>query len=353
MAFPTEYAVSTGFSKGSVFVSRMRKIALLVAIAMAFSVCALALGPDSDRIYAGIDVSAFQGKIDFEKVRQAGIEVVYIRAGLGDDYVDPYYRRNAEGAQEQGLRFGFYYYVTAENADEARAQAERFYDLIQEYEYNCRPALDFEEYSGKSAARINEIGLAFLQRIQQLTGVTPALYTDAYAADRVWDAALGAYPLWVADYGAEEPDVTSGHWEGWSGFQYTDRGSVDGISGNVDRDRFTDTIFVDETPPVEDGYVYHVVRTGETLSEIAARFDVRVERLARLNNIQNVNLIYVGQLLRIPVDDNFIAYVIRRGDTLYALARRYGTTVETLAELNRISDISRIIAGDTLFIPKR
>ena len=89
------------------------------------------------------------------------------------------------------------------------------------------------------------------------------------------------------------------------------------------------------------------------MSEIAARFDVRVERLARLNNIQNVNLIYVGQLLRIPVDDNFIAYVIRRGDTLYALARRYGTTVETLAELNRISDISRIMAGDTLFIPKR
>ena len=132
---------------------------------------------------------------------------VYKRQG-----VDHYFQRNAAIAEEEEFHFGFYLYVTARTEAEAREEAAFFADLIQGKRYDCRPAMDFEKFSGLSREQINSIGLAFLQELERLTGVKPMLYTDAYAANEVWQESLGDYPLWVAEYGPESPEVTSGHW---------------------------------------------------------------------------------------------------------------------------------------------
>ena len=71
-------------------------------------------------------------------------------------------------------------------------------------------------------------------------------YTNAYSAASIWEAELTRYPLWIADYGPSEP-ASIGRWRSWVGFQYADNGRVPGISGNVDLDRFTDGVFVEET----------------------------------------------------------------------------------------------------------
>lgn len=207
---------------------------------------ALALSPDSDRLYDGIDVSVYQGEIDFDEVKRAGIKVVYIRAGYGVGNEDEFFRRNTEGAREAGLRFGFYFYVTARTPYEAELQGRYFASLISGTGYDCRPAMDFEEYSGLSHMEIRQIGLSFIRALEERTRHLPLLYTDAYAASLVWGSDFSRYPLWVADYGPVEPDVTGNTWKGWAGFQYSDSGHVSGIDDRVDLDKFTRAVFLTE-----------------------------------------------------------------------------------------------------------
>lgn len=110
----------------------------------------------------------------------------------------------------------------------------------------------------------------------------------------------------------------------------------------------------------------HVVASGQTLSEIAARYDVSVSRLARANHLGNRHLIRVGQRLRLPgagaeppslaslsVEQGGARYRIRSGDTLAGIARRYGVSARALASRNGISNPHLIRAGGSLVIPAR
>ena len=194
--------------------------------------------------HQGLDVSVWQGEIDFAQVKAAGKTVVYIRAGYGHAE-DTRFRENAAKAREAGLKTGFYFYVTAENPAQARQQAAYFAELLREVSYDCRPAVDFEQYGSLSHAQLNAIALAFAQTLEARTGITPVFYTNAYSAASIWEESLTRYPLWIADYGPKEPE-SIGPWRSWVGFQYEDNGRVPGIVGNVDLDRFTEGVFVEE-----------------------------------------------------------------------------------------------------------
>jgi LysM repeat protein len=97
----------------------------------------------------------------------------------------------------------------------------------------------------------------------------------------------------------------------------------------------------------------HVVAPGETLSGIAARFGTTVEQLAEMNDIRNPDLIIAGQRLRVPARAVVASiHVVRTGETLSEIARRYGTTVGALARANRIHDENLIVTGAQLRIPR-
>jgi len=106
--------------------------------------------------------------------------------------------------------------------------------------------------------------------------------------------------------------------------------------------------------PQEQGQtIIYVVRPGDTLSGLAVRFRTTVADIMRLNGLTNPNLIFVGQVLRIPVGSArqpFI-YIVRRGDTLSAIARRFGTTVAAIVAANRIPNPNLIFVGQRLLIP--
>ena len=76
----------------------------------------------------------------------------------------------------------FYFYVTATNTAQARQQAAYFAELIREVPYDCRPAVDFEQYGSLSKAELNAIALAFAETLESRTGITPVFYTNAYSA---------------------------------------------------------------------------------------------------------------------------------------------------------------------------
>jgi len=114
------------------------------------------------------------------------------------------------------------------------------------------------------------------------------------------------------------------------------------------------------TPTYTPGQtIIYVVRTGDTLYSIARRFGVSVQTLAYLNNLASTNYIQIGQRLIIPRGPSVTpvpplyttTYIVRRGDTLYSIARRYGTTVQRLAYVNHIANPSLIYAGQRLIIP--
>ena len=105
-----------------------------------------AFSPSSDRIYQGIDVSMWQGNIDFNAVKNSGIEAVYIRSSEGIGYIDPYFKTNYEKAKENGLKVGFYHYVTARSTDEAINEAKFFVSVINGLSPDMRLAMDFEYF---------------------------------------------------------------------------------------------------------------------------------------------------------------------------------------------------------------
>lgn len=323
-----------------------------------------AFGPSSDDIYQGIDVSEWQGNIDFEAVKQAGIEAVYIKASEGLDYIDHYFETNYNKAREAGLNIGFYHYVTARTVEEGRQQARFFASVVSSKEIDLKLAMDFESFDGLSVDEINDISEAFLATLEEVTGKEVVIYSDSSNARDVFSRELAdSYPIWVAEYFVNEP-LDNGKWQSWVGFQYTDRGVVSGINSRVDRDEFTTGIFLEErsrlpeseNKPETERTTQYVVKRGDTLTKIAIEFDTTVERLVEENNISNPNLIFPGEVLNISNVDNpvrTVEYVVKRGNTLSQIARNYGVTVNYLVEENEILNPNLIYPGQILKIPTR
>ena len=214
--------------------------------------CVYALEPASQPVYEGIDVSTYQGNIDFARVKKAGIEIVYIKSSEGTYLVDPQFRNNYNKAKENGLKVGFYHYVRAKNTQQAIAEAEFFHSVIKGTQPDCRLAMDFESLGELSKEAVNEISFAFLQRVQELTKKEMVIYSDAYNARTKFSVELAQqYPLWIAQYGVSVPS-SNVNWGSWIGFQYTDVGEVDGINGYVDRDKYTKEIFLSSTERIPE-----------------------------------------------------------------------------------------------------
>ncbi len=330
-----------------------------------------AFGPSSSNIYDGIDVSGWQGNIDYSEVASSGIEIVYMKASEGTSFVDPYFNQNYTNAKANGLKVGFYHYLTARSNSEAVAEANFFVSTISGMIPDCRLAMDFESFGSLSAEEINEIGLTFMQTVESLSGKEMVIYSDTSNASNIFGGGLTNYPLWVAQYEVEEP-TPNGNWDSWVGWQYTDAGEISGINGYVDRDRFTDGILLNENSevplpdntnkPSAGGTTTITIQRGQTLSGIALEYNTTVQILVELNNIANPNLIYAGSTLILPsgetpidTDGNSTSgqtiYVVQRGDTLNKIATEFGTTARAIAVENNIRNINLIYVGQRLIIP--
>ena len=338
-------------------------LACIAALVFAALVPARAIPPSGGRQYRGIDISEFQGEIDFEEVRRSGIEAVYIRVGAGE-YTDEYFAENYERAKAAGLKIGFYHYVTARSVDEGRRQARFFASLAAGREPDMRLAMDFEYFGSLSVSQINAISEAYLDELTSLTRREAVIYSDLSNARNIFSRALAEkYPLWAAQYGADEPSA-NGKWREWVGFQYTDEGRVGGIYGNVDRNIFTEGIFLSDSWRIDGEKRTTVrartrtltvyVRAGDTLWAIAREYGTTVEAIARENRIVDPNRIFAGERLRITLPARGSGeeiYNVRRGDTPISIAGKFGVTLSALEDRNELERGETIYAGDKLSIP--
>lgn len=338
-------------------------LACIAALVFAALVPARAIPPSGGRQYRGIDISEFQGEIDFEEVRRSGIEAVYIRVGAGE-YTDEYFAENYERAKAAGLKIGFYHYVTARSVEEGRRQARFFASLAAGREPDMRLAMDFEYFGSLSVSQINAISEAYLDELTALTRREAVIYSDLSNARNIFSRALAEkYPLWAAQYGADEPSA-NGKWREWVGFQYTDEGRVGGIYGNVDRNIFTEGIFLSDSGRIDGEKRTSVrvrtrtltvyVRAGDTLWAIAREYGTTVEAIARENRIVDPNRIFAGERLRITLPargNGEEIYTVRRGDTPISIAGKFGVTLSALEDRNGLERGETIYAGDKLSIP--
>lgn len=184
----------------------------------------------------GIDVSKWQGDIDFKKVKDAGATFVMVRVGSqqgvdGEYVLDPYFKQNIENALANDLKVGVYFYSYANSKKEARKQADWVLDQIKDYELTLPIAFDWECYNSfnqmeLSLFGLNEVAESFLEKVED-KGYDGMLYGSKNYLNSIWK--YHDYDVWLAHY-TDQTDYDS-HYVMW---QLCQDGRIDGINTAVD-----------------------------------------------------------------------------------------------------------------------
>jgi lysozyme len=242
--------------------ARRRARRAVIAGALTVGLAALAALPAAAAagLPRGIDVSRFQGGIDWPAVAGTKVSFVFAQAsrGSGDDCLvrrgrcgaDNFYARNLAGAVAVGLPVGPYHRAFASGRtrklakDDARREARVFSRAVEEAgAFDLRPVLDVESpFTRLNAERLRLWIRTWLERVERKLGVRPMIYTTATSWSATGDTlrfARRGYRLWVANFGVRSPLVPAANWagRGWSVWQFTSTGSVRGIEGSVDKNK--------------------------------------------------------------------------------------------------------------------
>ena len=263
----------------------------------------------------GIDVSHYQGAVDWRAVKGAGICFAFAKATDGIAERDPCFGSNWREMKEAGIVRGAYHFFRA--AQDATGQAQHFAQRLQQVTLEAGdlpPVLDVEITDGVDNQVLVDRVRTWLDAIEQELGRRPLIYTDhafwsAHMTDR-----FGHYPLWIAAYEVDRPPLPEG-WENWIFWQFSQKGQMSGVQGDVDLDRFngsrddlgaflqspgkwTATETAPETAATKTRTF--TVQPRDSLDGIAARYGVTGAELAKTNKIDDPNRIAVGQVLKIP-----------------------------------------------------
>jgi len=332
----------------------------------------------------GIDVSHWQGQINWKSVAQAGKRFAIMKATESTNFVDDTFEPNWKGAKDNGILRGAYHFFRPRV--DARKQAEFFLETVEFSEGDLPPSLDLEDSGNMNAASIIPRVKIWMDTVREATGVDPILYSGVSFLNTFLTVSLGNPPqwaqkhtLWIANYlspEARQPNLPSG-WKKWDIWQHSASGRVNGINGNVDLDWFNGPMSEllklagkSADTETEEGTTTevktYIVKGNETLKEISNRFNISLRDLINANP----QLIQPGVSLFIPphgtedsegsvpdegpeteTETSGTIYTIQPGDTLSAIAARFGTTVARLVELNQIDNPNLIEVGQPLLIP--
>lgn len=182
----------------------------------------------------GLDVSHYQGDINWNKLRNAQIQgapvsFVFVKATEGTNIWDENFNQNFYNARKNDIIRGAYHYFSPHTS--GKAQAKYFCKMVQLDEKDLPPVLDVEEIGRHSTKQLQKEVLSWMNAVEKHYGVTPILYTGYKFKTTYLDAPeFDRYPYWIAHYYVDTLEY-KGKWAFW---QHTDAGKVDGVNGYVD-----------------------------------------------------------------------------------------------------------------------
>lgn len=207
----------------------------------------------------GIDVSKWNKDIDWEKVKKAGVEFAIIRCGYrgsstGSLVIDPYFEKNIKGAQTAGINVGIYFFTQAVTDVEAVEEASMVLSLIKNYHITYPVFIDTEGAGGSGRAdnldveKRTLVCKAFCDTIES-GGYSAGVYASKnWYNNRIDAEELEDYAIWLAEY--RKIPTYEGYYDMW---QYTSKGQIDGIQGNVDLNVSYYDIYADMNADEKDG----------------------------------------------------------------------------------------------------
>lgn len=188
----------------------------------------------------GIDVSHYQGQINWGAVKAAGCAFAFAKATEGTNVTDPYFATNWSGMKAAGLARGAYHFFHA--SEDAAQQAAHFLATVQLQPGDLPPVIDIEVSDNVANSTIVQGVQTWLDAVEQAAGVTPLIYTAASFWNAHLNNSFGRYPLWIAHYtAASTPAPLPTGWTDWAFWQYSQSLHIDGVNGASDHDYFNGT----------------------------------------------------------------------------------------------------------------
>ena len=278
--------------------------------------------------------------------------------GSGNIVYDEKFKKSFEAVKNYKIPFSIYFTTQAINEVEAKEEAGFCIRTLNGTKTNFPVFIDSEDCGG-GLGRADGWKLNKEQRTNVLKAFCKEIEANGYKAgvyascswlqDRADYTKLINYFLWVAQYSSSEPSIP---WDAW---QYTSSELVNGIFAGCDVSKWNGTAEKPKEEKKEEprGNTY-TIKAGDTLSGIAQKYNTTVSELARINGISNPNLIYTGQVLKldgVKVEEPKKAgktYTVKAGDTLSEIAQKFNTTISRLVELNGINNPNLIQTGQIL-----
>lgn len=322
-----------------------------------------------------IDIASHQEGLDLARINFDG---VVVKATESTNYINPICDRHFRQAGDLGKKRGVYHYAGnsgQRRLGDPRAEAEYFVRHTEGYIGKGLFVLDFEEETHRK-----DWAGVWVSRFRELTGVNPLIYvSESPLISGNWPAHVLDCGLWVAKYRDMAHDYNwdmstagnkpaSGQWPFYAMWQWTSSGRLDGYNGNLDLNEFygdgsTWDAYAavngqrpapnpqpQPTPPPPPTSTY-VVRSGDTLGAIAQRYGTSWQHLQAINGLANPNLIFPGQVLKVNGEPVSRTYTVKGGDSLSAIAGRHGTDWQTLARINGLANPNLIFPGQVLRLP--
>lgn len=292
-----------------------------------------------------IDISEFNGNIDFSNI---DIDGIIIRAGYrgcskGALVKDKKFSYNLMESLKNGYPTGVYFVTQAVNEAEAKEEAMFVLELVKDFDLSLPIYIDSEN-SPKGTGRADASKLTKQQRTLIVSAFCDTVLSYGYKAgvyaSESWFnnqlnlEGLKSYVIWVAKYSQYKPSI---FYDGW---QYTSKGSVNGVKGNVDLSEFKEV-----SQEIDD--IIETPKTNEEIADevIAGKWGNGAERIGKLT-LAGYSPSVIQQIVNKKLGGSETKYyVIQKGDTLSKIASKFGTTVYKLVQLNGISNPNKIYAG--------
>lgn len=304
----------------------------------------------------GIDISYYQNPVDYKKLKEQGIDFVIIRIGYGKNksQKDKCFEQHYKGCKEAGLKVGGYLYSYAQSMKDVSAEIKNTLNIIKDKAFDLPLFYDLEEKDQDKKIKLVEAAEKWIDQIQK-AGYQAGIYVNLAWYKKYFEGNnLPSEMLWLAQWNDNtDPDIPCLIW------QYSNKGKLKGIAGNVDMDRLLMEDIIEVVPPAQltspqapSTSLIAPEPIHKSNSEIAqeviqglwnngfTRKRLLEEAGYNYGEVQNI----VNQLqARIPA-----TYNIKKGDTLSSIAKKYNITVSQLVRLNNIKNPNFIKAGDII-----